>query len=182
MKAWFHEDDDGAVEILPAGAWAHCERQLGRIAEHSEQNRAPGGVGWTSIYVREDAPTKFESLGITLAELDAVLSPHLPSTDDVSTGYSSHREPVRRARAWVVQDYAALYAVWDEGGRVRGVFYVPSYVPPEKEAPFLAALKALGALRPMLLVDWNSDALILLDDWEALQRWLKGDEESEDEA
>lgn len=180
MKAFFHEDDDGAVEFLPLGAWEHCAQQLGRIEEHSAQHRAPGGQGWTSIYVRESAPVSFEGLGVTLAELDAALSPHLPSTDEVTTGYSTHREPIARARAWVVSGYAALYAGWKEDGRVRYLFYVPSYVPPEKHAPFLAALKALAALRPLLLVDWNTDALFKLDDTEALQRWVQGDDEDED--
>jgi hypothetical protein len=26
-KAFFHEDDYGAVEILPVGAWVHCEQR-----------------------------------------------------------------------------------------------------------------------------------------------------------
>lgn len=43
-------------------------------------------------------------------------------------------------------------------------------------------MKAFGALRPLLLVDWSADALFRLDDTEQLQCWLTGEEESEDEA
>lgn len=182
MKFFFHEDDSGAIEILPVEAWSHCERQLGRIAEHDETHRAPDGVGWTSVYVREDAPAGVEALGVTLAELDAALSPHLPFTDEVETGYSSHREPVKRTRAWVVDGYTALCASWDEGGRVRSLFCTSSFVGEEKQPPFRAAMKALGALRPLLLVDWNADVLFRLDDTEWLQHWLDGDEEPEEQA
>jgi hypothetical protein len=182
MKAFFHEDDFGAVEILPVEAWVHCERQLGRIAEHDVKHRAPDGQGWTALYLREDAPTSLADLSLTLAELDAALSPHLPSTEDVTTGYSTHREPVKRMRAWVVGGYMALYASWDEGGRVLSIFCTSSYVAPEKQPAFLAALKALGALRPLLLVDWHADALLRLDDMELLQRWLNGEEDAESEA
>jgi hypothetical protein len=179
MQAYFHEDDDSAVELLPVGAWAHCAEQLGHIAEHDEKHRAPDGMGWTGLYLRESSPRSFEELGVTLAELDAALSPHLPSTDQVLTGYSTHREPIRRARAWVVDGYAALYAGWDERERVRYLFYVPSYVKPEKQGAFLAALKALAALRPLLLVEWSSGALFRLDDTPALERWVRGDDEEE---
>jgi hypothetical protein len=179
MKAYFHEDDYGAVEILPVGAWVHCEQQLGRIAEHDVKHRAPDGLGWTALLIREDSPVRFAELGLTLAELDAALSPHLPSTDEVVTGYSTHREPVQRMRAWVVDGYMALYASWDESGRVQSVFFASSYVKPEKQPSFLAAMKALGALRPLLLVDWHADALLRLDDTEMLQRWLNGDDEAE---
>jgi hypothetical protein len=44
------------------------------------------------------------------------------------------------------------------------------HVGPEKQPSFLAAMRALGALRPLLLVDS-----------EMLQRWLTGEEEAEDE-
>jgi hypothetical protein len=179
MGAYFHEDDYGAVELLPLGAWAHCEQQLGRIAEHDEKHRAPDGLGWTAVFLREDAPESFEELGLTLAELSAAFSAHLPFTDQVQTGYSTHREPVKRARAWVVDEYAALYAGWDEGERVRYVFYVPSAVRPEKQALFLAALAALAALRPLLLVDWSAGALFRLDDTAALQRWIAGEDGDE---
>jgi hypothetical protein len=181
-KVFFHEDDDGAVEILPVGAWVHCEQQLGRIAEHDVKHRVPGGAGWTSIYICEDSPVSMVELGLTLAELDAALSPHLPFTDEVETGYSTYREPVQRTRAWVVSGYMALYASWDESGRVRSIFCSSSFVEPAKQPSFLAAMKALGALRPLLLVDWNADALLRLDDTEMLQRWLTGEEESADEA
>lgn len=181
-KVFFHEDDYGAVELLPVGAWVHCEQQLGRIAEHDVKHRAPGGVGWTSIYIREDSPVSMVELGLTLVELDAALSPHLPFTDEVETGYSTYREPVQRTRAWVVSGYMVLYASWDESGRVRSIFCSSSFVEPAKQPSFLAAMKALGALRPLLLVDWNADALLRLDDTEMLQRWLTGEEESEDEA
>jgi hypothetical protein len=121
MKAFFHEDDYGAVEILPVGAWFHCEK------------------------------------------------------------HSTHREPVQRTRAWVVSGYMALYASWDESGRVQSIFCSSSFVEPEKHPSFLAAMKALGALRPLLLVDWNADVLFRLDDTEMLQHWLIGEEVPEDE-
>jgi hypothetical protein len=83
MEAFFHEDDDGAVEILPVEAWIHCEQQLGRIAEHAVKRRTPSGLNWTAPFLREGSPVSFADLGLTLAELDAALSPQLPSTDDV---------------------------------------------------------------------------------------------------
>lgn len=179
MQAYFHEDDYGAVEFLPVGAWVHCEQQLGRIGEHDAKHRAPDGVGWTAIYVREDSPVSFAELGLTLAELEGALSAHLPSTDDVMTGYSNHREPVPRMRAWVVGGYMALYASWDESGRVRSLFCTSSNVKPEKQPSFLAAMKALAELRPLLLVDWGADALLRLEDTQRLLRWLNGEEQDE---
>jgi hypothetical protein len=175
MKAYIHEDDYGAVELLPTDAWDRCEQQLGLIRGDVEDYWDPDDRGRTSREVPDESPMRFVDLGLTLDELDAALS-LLPFTDEVLTGYASDWGPVSsRTRAWVVDDDTGLafFANWEESGCVRSIFCTPARVSPNKLPLFLAALKALGALRSLLLVDWFAKTLVWLDESERLEHWAR---------
>src|SRR5688500_5987717 len=89
---YFHEDDYCQQELLPLDAKAFADAELKRVADFADAHRAPGGLGWTDMYMRSSPPLELRALGIGRRQFGEAISPSLPPFDDVYTGYSSHRE------------------------------------------------------------------------------------------
>lgn len=173
---YFHEDDFGAVEVLPLKTWSHCAQQLGVIEEHSEKHRAPDGMGWTQCYLRPEGPCDLSELGLKLGDLQVVLDKYFAFEMKVETGYSSWREPCERMGAWLVEEYMALVVHWNEAGILLNLF-APGYdgVADENKQKLEEALSELAGKHELLLVDWYSASLFRLDDRNSLHTWLYND-------
>src|SRR5262245_33257855 len=91
-EIYFHEDDYCQQELLPRDALAYAEAEIKKIAEFADSHRAPGGIAWSEMYIRQKAPVGFRALGMKKEDFDTVISPYLPPFDLVYTGYSSYRE------------------------------------------------------------------------------------------
>lgn len=153
-EIYFHEDDYCQQQLLPHAALVQAQAQLENISEFASAHEAPGGVGWTDVYVREEGPVEFASLGITRVEFEELISPILPEFDVVYTGYSSHREVCKRTSAWGVSRWCALFADWDENGVIKNVW---SSFFDDAEPSLRAAARAVAALarrHPLVYVDW----------------------------
>jgi hypothetical protein len=153
-EIYFHEDDYCQQELLPREALPFAEAEVKKIAEFANAHRAPGGAGWTDVYVRQKPVVNFRTLGMKKDDLHTAVSPHLPPFDLVSTGYSSYRERFRKAAAWGTSQHNALFADWDDDGKITNVW---AQFFDSDEKFLLAASKAvaaLGMLRSIFYVDW----------------------------
>ncbi len=153
-EIYFHEDDYCQQQLLPREAAAHAAAEVKKIDEFANAHEAPGGLGWTDIYVRQGAPVEIRVLGIKKQDLAAAVSQFLPAFDVVYTGYSSHRELCKRVAAWGHSQTNALFADWDDDGIVTNIW---AELSDHDEGSILAASKAiatLGRIHPLVYVDW----------------------------
>ena len=153
-EIYFHEDDYCQQQLLPRGAAAHVETEIGKIDDFADAHRAPGGLGWTEMYARKEAPVELRTLGIEKELFAQTVSPFLPPFDIVYTGYSSHREQCKRTAAWGRSERSALFADWDEEGVICNAW---AEFFEEDEASIIAVTRAvasLGRLHALVYVDW----------------------------
>jgi hypothetical protein len=153
-EIYFHEDDYCQQELLPREASEFAEAEVKRIAEFADAHRAPGGAGWTDVYVRQRPPVTFRALGMSKDDLEAVVSTHLPPFDLVYTGYGSYRERCRKAAAWGTSQQNAIFADWDEEGTIANVW--TQFFESDEKSLIAAskAVAAIGMLHSLVYVDW----------------------------
>ncbi len=153
-EIYFHEDDYCQQQLLPREATTHAESELRKIDEFSAAHRSPGGLGWTDVYMREEAPAQFATLKMKRHDFDALISPILPAFDRVLTGYSSHREVCTRTAAWGLSRECVLFADWSDADVIANVWC--GFFDPEEEQIRSAArvIAALGRIHPLVFVDW----------------------------
>ena len=77
-EIYCHEDDYCQQELLPHEALGFAETEIKKIAEFAGVHLAPGGAGWTDVYVRPKPPVNFRTLKITTEDFDVAMSSHLP--------------------------------------------------------------------------------------------------------
>lgn len=151
---YFHEDEYCQQEILPASALDFCRNQLTEIDEFATEHQAPGGVGWTKMYLREDSPQKLSDLNITKEAFRSVMKEHLPEISVVYTGYSSYRELCQRTVGFGYHTDCIIYADWNEQDIVDSI-WTGIFTTKETElAAAVSALQNLGKQFPLIYVDW----------------------------
>src|SRR5580765_5006845 len=121
-EIYFHEDDYCQQELLPREALAFTETEIKKSDEFASAHLAPGGTGWTDLYIRQDPPMTFRALKMTREDFDGAISSHLPSFDHVYTGYSSYRERWKNAAAWGTSQQNAIFVDWDDEGIINNVW------------------------------------------------------------
>jgi hypothetical protein len=153
-EVYFHEDDYCQQQLLPRETTTHAESELRKIDEFSATHVAPGGLGWTDVYMREEAPAQFAELQMKRREFDALVSPIFPAFDRVMTGYSSHREVCKRTAAWGLSQGCVMFADWSDAGVITNVW--SRFFDSEEEQIRTAArvVAALGRIHPLVFVDW----------------------------
>jgi hypothetical protein len=166
----FHEDDYCQIELLPRSTWKFCAQQLGIIADFADAHRA--GDSYTDMYVRPDAPIALADLHLLADDADRLLASKLPRHRSVTTGYSTHVEPVPRTIAYGASQSCCLFVQANQAGTVRAAFLqLWGAQPPEVEA-LHAALGELARTADLLLVDWERRDLLALSDNAALRDYL----------
>jgi hypothetical protein len=153
-EIYFHEDDYCQQQLLPRSATAHAVAEVKKIGEFADAHQVQGGLGWTDVYVRQEAPPEFRTLNLKREDLAAIVSPILPVFDIVYTGYSSHREKCEKTAAWGRSQQCALFADWDDDGMVANVW--AEFFDREEDSIRAAskAVTALGKVHPLVYVDW----------------------------
>lgn len=153
-EIYFHEDDYCQQQLLPREATAHATSEIEKIDSFAEAHHAPGGVGWTDIYLRQEAPAQLRTFKIKREDFASLISPVLPAFDVVLTGYSSHREVCKKTAAWGISQQCSLFADWDDDGTIANVW--SEFFDPAEESIRSAAkaVAALGRLHPLVFVDW----------------------------
>lgn len=153
-EIYFHEDDYCQQQILPRASSSYAAAEVKKIGEFADAHRAPGGLGWTDMHIRQDAPVELRALQINREQFGEIVSPFLPPFDVVYTGYSSYREQCVKTAAWGRSAQCALLADWDGDDVIKNVW---AEFFDEDEASIVAAARAVGALgklHPLVYVDW----------------------------
>ena len=153
-EIYFHEDDYCQQQVLPRAATAHAVAEVKNIGEFADAHRVPGGLGWTHIYIRQEAPAEIRSLKMKKEDFTAVVSPFLPAFDVVYTGYSSHREQCKKTAAWGTSQQCALFADWDDDGTIANVWAGLFDRDENSICATSRAVAALGKVHPLVYVDW----------------------------
>jgi hypothetical protein len=166
----FHEDLYCQIQLLPRSAWTYCADQLGIIEEFAKVHRE--GDGYTDIYVRRDGPARLAELCLRADDLDRLLSAWLPRHRSVTTGYSTHVEPVLRMVGYGPRQSCCLFVEGDETGLVKQVFLLLAGLQPRELDQMHAALRDLAQTADLLLVDWEDGRLLALGDGAAVRDYL----------
>lgn len=171
-NVYFHEDDYGQIEVLPVSNWDFCARQIGEINTFSEQHRAPGGMGWTDVFMQKEEPAKLASLTLGADVVSRALSQDIPKFDRVTTGYSSHVEECRDTLAFGFDRDCVIFISTNEANAVSNIWLGLGGPGEAERGALLAALRSLSAFSSLLLVDWAWGRLFLLDDEIAISQYL----------
>ena len=111
---YVEEDLWGEVEVLPVANADWCRTEFERIAAFSDEHRAPGGFGWTDIYMRKRAPASLADLQMPLAPILEALGQRLPAFDSVTSGSFYDPEPVANAWGFGPSPKTALIVIADK--------------------------------------------------------------------
>ena len=171
-EIYFHEDDYCQIEVLPISNWEHCAAQIGEIESFSKVRRAPGGIGWTDMYVREENSSSLHDLGISRTTFASALCEALPECDAVYTGYSTHREKCEQTAAFGNSTEVAVFADFGKDDVVEHIWLALDVTEQDEVELMLKAFHALGTLSDLLLVDWGWGVLSPLNDGDALKRYM----------
>jgi hypothetical protein len=163
------------IELLPRENYAERQGMVEEAVRHAEAHRAPGGAGWTQIFVAPAAEVSIEIRAITLAALADILGPDWKRCSAVSTGYSSHRDDCLNAFA-----FRPAKLREDPWNVVYGTFNrdrVSSLCVTHCERPLMPALHRLGTTFQLMLCDLWQDLVIDLADPAALACYVDRDNE-----
>ena len=160
-EAYFHEDDEGQVQLLPLDNLQHCLQQMGQQQAFADAHQS--GAGWTEMYVREAAPSKLSALGITGEQLRLAVMAVLPPYDAVFTGYSSYRVECKNLLAFGGDNTETLFAGIDEHGIVVELWCSDG----------MPELLRLPLPEQLLLADWNAGLACPLLDRALFARYLQ---------
>lgn len=166
---YFHEDDYGQIEILPAENKEFCMSQAGLIEEFAEEHRV--GAGFTDMYVRQENPLSLKEKKLAKADLERALQPYLPYYDTVYTGYSSYRELCQSTHAFALNDnIAVFYSV--EDNIVDDLWLAMTPMTKEEADVAQKVLEAIGDLGELIIADWSQGVVESLQDREAVTGYL----------
>jgi hypothetical protein len=156
------EDEYGEIEILPAAIADWCRDEFARIAAFAEAHEAPGGAGWTDIYMRPSAPKRLADLRIPLAPTLAALGQRLAPFDRVTSSSFYAPEPIMGAYAFGASPLTAVIVIADaDAVSVQSIMLVLREDGPAA-ADLMVALKALPSPEPLIVVDWPRGGLVRL--------------------
>lgn len=142
------------LEVLPASIASWCDEQIAAIADSSEKNFAPGGTGWTDVYVRPPAPTSIADLSIAWEPAIAALAARLPAIKQVVTGSSASPQVITRARAFGPSLLSAVVLYADGDRKTVSEMEMSLRGDANDSVVVLTAMEALPSPQPLLVVDW----------------------------
>jgi len=172
-QVYFHEDDYGLTEILPAQNWSHCAQQLQCIEEFSQQHLAPDGAGWTHAYRVQPVPVGLSTLALSMDHISQRLARFLQPFDAVGSNYLDEDGWLARTCAFGFHEDCMICITHDNANRVSRICLLLLGCPSrEEQAAVAAALGALAQCAPMLLCDWGFGQLFLLHDGAATQAYF----------
>lgn len=173
---YLHEDEWGMIELLPRENYAERQKVVAEAAAHSEAHRAPGGVGWTAIYVAPEAKVQLAVRGITLGALAEALGAGWQRAARVTSGYSTYVEEATSSYAfWPPERHHNWNVIY--GNAADGI--VTSLCVTHCELAIMPVLHRLGTMFELVLCDLWRDAVVDLADQVALARYIPTDSDDE---
>jgi hypothetical protein len=161
-QIFIEEDEYGEIEVLPAANADWCRDEFARIATFAEAHQAPGGAGWTDIYMRPPAPRSLADLRIPLAPTLASLGQRLAPFDRVTSGSFYAPEPIAGAHAFGASPLTAAVVIADAGADIVQSILLVLREDGAGATEMMSALKALPSSEPLIVVDWARGGLVQL--------------------
>jgi hypothetical protein len=165
-RAFFHEDDYCQIEVQPLENLEFCRQQAGEIESFSEEHKIEGG--WDAMYVRGEAQTALESLGITAAEVRTAMSGVLAEYNEVETGTFSDVSTCKNVLAFGNDNSATIFVGLSAVGIVHAIWCSDP----------LYELTRLPRQERLMLADWGWSFICPLPDIERLRGYLAERERS----
>lgn len=167
-----HEDDWRQVEFVAANDREYITAEVAKVSQFKIDNWV--GQGWKNLFVRPDHPTDLSSLNIKLDDLKNVLSATTPNGVLV---FQSFSDPQGSACAVLGGfSFRMNEGLFIYGHQLDGIIsslamglYVENHSEVES---FSKPLQSIARLSPLLIVDWNSNALVTLSDAGEVNQWL----------
>ena len=169
---WFHEDDWGQLDLEPRENLIDRRRMMGEANAFSDAHRAPGGIGWTDIYIIPEAPQSLAIRGITVDALAATWH----RVARVTSGYSSMTWDVRNGFAFRPpsrEHWGTLYGARNDADIVTDLMFT------HVTRAETDQLRMLGRDFDLILVDMRQGEVVDLRDEAAIARYIEvvdGDE------
>ena len=159
-EIFLEEDEYGEIEVLPAAMTDWCTGEFRKIAAFADSHQAPGGVGWTDIYLRPPAPRPLADIRFPLAPTLEALGARLEAFDRVVTGSYSAPEPIDNARAFGASPRAAVIVIGDGATDIVRTVMLVLHEDGDGAADVMAALRMLPSPEPLIVVDWARGGLV----------------------
>jgi hypothetical protein len=167
---YFHEDDYCQIELLPVSARTHCMTQMG-IIDNFTTMHDDGGMGFTGIYVRPDAPHALTELCLTTSAFSEALKRHFPAYDSVFTGYRSHREECKSTLAWG-DDSWTIFADHN-ADIIQHAWLDLRDLNADAVTRIVCALRDLPWSESILIADWSWSLVAMLSDIGSLNEYFQ---------
>jgi hypothetical protein len=150
---YVEEDSWGQVEVLPVANADWCRAEFARIAAFADAHQAPGGAGWTDIYIRKPAAASLADLRMPLVPTLEALGLRLPAFDRVTSGSFYDPEPVANAWGFGPSPKTALIVIGDKNKSI--VKSIPVIANEDDGAArLMVALESLPSSGGLMVVDW----------------------------
>jgi hypothetical protein len=170
-----HDDMFEDCEIMPASAADWCARQIAQIADFAVRHEAAGGAGWTDMHVRPPAPASVADLALPYAPAVAAVGGLLPEFAQViAGGFADPRPRPIQGRAFGPSPLSAIVVYHDDAGRNVRHIAVTLRGDDAEVANVLAALAAIPAPAPLMIVNWARAIAARLDRANEVDAYLAG--------
>jgi hypothetical protein len=171
---YLHEDEWGMIELLPRENYAERKAMVAEATAHGEEHRAPGGAGWTDLFVAPAAEVSIDIRKITVATLGELLGPDWTRCDGVTHIYGAAGEDIANTFAFRPTQSKANGNVFygtHEADRVVDLFVT------ECELPIMPVLHRLGLSFQLMLCDLWQDVVVDLADPAALAGYVSDNDD-----
>lgn len=172
-RFYIHEDDWARVSFEPEENRFDRKRVAAEVRAFGEAHRAPGGIGWTDLMVVPPPPLDISVRSISTSMLRIYLGPSVFACTEVTTGYSTHVEPVTNGFAFRCSSehyWDVVYGIEKDG--------VVTQLSLTHGTPAIAEiLRRVGTTFRLILCDLGRDDIVDLADRAAIDRYLAGDAE-----
>jgi len=162
----------GGLEVLPASCREWCADQLQEIARFSVQHEAPGGAGWTDVYVRPAAPASVADLAIPFAPAVDALGRRLARIEQVATGSTTSPQVIHRARAFGPSPLTAVVLYGGEGLRLVASIELTLRSDNAEALAVLDAMASLPTPEPLMVVNWHRGCIARIGNPDEVERFV----------
>lgn len=180
-KIHIHEDEWGMRCLHPLAAATEVASDLRASEVAGAVNRAPDGIGWTDVHEIAAPEHDYAEVGLTFAQVDAVLTPIMPRVRRfVATAWAGFDENMRDPLG-VYEDDAYCYGVdascfikldGDEP-LVESIWFRADTEDTARLQLLRRAIVAVDILAPSVIADHWLDCTGTVADGEFLHRYMR---------
>lgn len=175
---YFHEDDYCQIEILPLSLWDYCVEEMKKISDFAVNHQAE--IGWTDIYLREDAPKSLAELSISIDELKEKIEKTMFPYSKVTTGYSTYVEECQNCLAWGIGERDFTLFVNSTNGNIIDTMWLDFGIIKNNNFPLiLETFRNLPNFNQLIIADWRWEQVANIGNEKSLVNYLKLHSETE---